>query len=247
MKLFILPETTSSLSPAELLARDEVLLDHCESTGHTGFLTFWTSTAYFVVLGYGKNLDQEVLQDECARLNVPILRRCSGGGTVLQGPGCLNYGLILPFDHAPELESITGANRFIMEKNRAAIAALTHSSVRVQGCTDLTLNDLKFSGNAQRRKRRSLLFHGSFLLNFDLSLISKTLRLPHQQPDYRQNRAHESFLTNLNIDSARIESALINVWNAKQSSSPETQRVIISRIKDLALSKYSRPDWTFRS
>ena len=246
MELFSLPETAVR-SPAELLARDEALLDHCESTDHPGFLTFWESTTYFVVLGYGKHAEQEVLQEECASLNVPILRRCSGGGTVLQGAGCFNYALVLPLDHAPELDSITGANRFIMEKHRRAMATLTDAPVRVQGCTDLTWNDLKFSGNAQRRKRRSLLFHGSFLLNFDLTLISKTLRLPNQQPDYRQNRPHESFLTNLNIDPAQIENALINAWGAEQTSSSETQRMITSRTQDLVISKYSRTDWIFRS
>ena len=127
------------------------------------------------------------------------------------------------------------------------MVTLTDAPVRVQGCTDLTWNDLKFSGNAQRRKRRSLLFHGSFLLNFDLTLISKTLRLPNQQPDYRQNRPHESFLTNLNIDPAQIENALINAWGAEQTSSSETQRMITSRTQDLVISKYSRTDWIFRS
>jgi lipoate---protein ligase len=234
-------------SPSELLARDEALLEYCETTSHPGFLTFWESTTYFVVLGYGKSAGQEVLQEECARLNVPVLRRCSGGGTVLQGPGCFNYALILPFDHAAELDSITSANRFIMEKNRAAIATLTDAPVRVAGCTDLALNDLKFAGNAQRRKRRSLLFHGSFLLDFDLTLISKTLRLPHQQPDYRQNRAHESFLTNLKIPSAKIENGLINAWNANTIASSETHQVIATKTGNLALSKYSHPDWTFRS
>jgi lipoate-protein ligase A len=36
----------------------------------------------------------------------------------------------------------------------------------------------KFSGNAQRRKRDFLIFHGTFLLNFDLQLIAKYLCRP---------------------------------------------------------------------
>ena len=77
-------------SPAENLACDEALLEECESAEHPGFLRFWESPVHFVVLGYGKALEKEVFREECARLEIPILRRCSGGGTVLQGPGCLN-------------------------------------------------------------------------------------------------------------------------------------------------------------
>jgi lipoate---protein ligase len=234
-------------SPAELLARDEVLLDHCEKTDHPGFLTFWESTTYFVVLGYSKDLQKEVFEEECANSGIPILRRCSGGGTVLQGPGCFNYGLVLPIDSAPEFESITGANKHVMEKIRAVIGPLTRGAVCVQGHTDLTLDGLKFSGNAQRRKRRCLLFHGSFLLNFDLALISKTLRLPLQQPEYRGNRPHHSFLTNLNVDASKIESVLSNAWNVTKNSPAETQREISTVIQELVSSKYSRDDWNFRS
>jgi lipoate---protein ligase len=245
MKLFCL-QKPANLSSPELLARDEALLDYCEAREHSGFLTFWESTAYFVVLGYSRNLDREVFREECARLDIPILRRSSGGGTVLQGPGCFNYTLILPVDGAPELETITGANRYIMEKIGAAIAPLTAGDIEVRGHTDLSLDGLKFSGNAQRRKRRSLLFHGSFLLNFDLRLISKTLRLPLQQPNYRQNRPHESFLTNLNVDAVRIETALIQAWNAKKNSPAEFENEIGAQTKKLASSKYSRDDWNFR-
>jgi lipoate-protein ligase A len=118
--------------------------------------------------------------------------------------------------------------------------------MEVRGHTDLTLDGLKFSGNAQRRKRRSLLFHGSFLLQFDLSLISHTLRLPAQQPEYRANRPHESFLTNLALARKSIESALIGAWSAHRMSSVETQDAITRTTAELLSSKYSRREWNLR-
>lgn len=233
--------------PVELLALEEALLEHSELKDHPGFLTFWESTTYFIVLGYSKQVSEEVFQDECTRIGVPILRRSSGGGTVLQGPGCLNYTLVLPIESAHELQTITGANRYIMQKTRDSIAALAPGKVEIQGHTDLTLDGLKFSGNAQRRKRRCLLFHGAFLHNFDLPLISKVLRLPRQQPDYRQNRSHESFLTLLKADSVKIKNVLIDTWNAKRKTTPETQHEVALKMNELAASKYSRDDWNFRS
>ena len=234
------------VSPPELLATEEAMLDYCEEREIGGFLSFWESGAYFVVLGYGKQLSAEVYKEQCLGLNIPILRRASGGGTVVQGPGCLNYSLVLPINSHPELESITTTNRYIMEKTRAALVPLVRGELKVEGHTDLTINGRKISGNAQRRKRRCLLFHGSFLLNFDLELISRTLRLPPQRPDYRKDRPHQDFITNLNIEPSEIEKALKNTWHVAGETSLELNAEISARAKSLVESKYSRDDWNRR-
>src|ERR1041385_179712 len=80
----------TSSSPAENLACDEALLDFCEERPGLEVLRFWESTERFVVLGYANALHREVNVAACEAAQIPIMRRCSGGGTVLQGPGCLN-------------------------------------------------------------------------------------------------------------------------------------------------------------
>jgi lipoate-protein ligase A len=230
---------------AELLGREEALLEYGEEEGGA-FLGLWEAREYFVVLGYGKQLAAEVYEEECARLKIPILRRASGGGTVLQGPGCLNYTLVLPIDAAEELGSISGTNVYIMQRIHAAIASVVNEEVRVQGYTDLTWNGLKFSGNAQRRKRRSLLFHGSFLLNFDLELVSRTLRLPGQQPEYRAQRLHSEFITNLNVERSQIEGALLQAWGVTQDAAEDVAEEVRTRAKDLVEKKYSQDEWNRR-
>jgi lipoate---protein ligase len=231
---------------AELLATEEALLEHSEENGGA-YLGFWEAREYFVVLGYGKQLAAEVYENECARLRIRILRRASGGGTVLQGPGCLNYTLVLPIDAAEEFGSITGTNVYIMQRTHAAIAALVDGEVRVQGYTDLTWNGLKFSGNAQRRKRRCLLFHGSFLLNFNLELISRTLRPPTQQPEYRNQRPHSEFITNLKVERSRVEGALREAWKVSETAPADVVADVRARAAELVESKYSRDEWNRRS
>src|SRR5688572_6131078 len=82
-------------TPAENLACDEALLDLCEAGFADEVLRFWESPTHFVVVGYGNKVDSEVEVAACRADGIPILRRCTGGGTVLQGPGCLNYSLVL--------------------------------------------------------------------------------------------------------------------------------------------------------
>jgi lipoate-protein ligase A len=114
--------------------------------------------------------------------------------------------------------------------------------VGVCGHTDLATGGLKFSGNAQRRRRKFLLFHGTFLLNFDLRLIAELLRMPSLQPDYRQGRNHAEFVTNLNVSAESVKPALQRCWKARGQFS-ETLR---SEIAGLVDQKYSKPEWNWK-
>jgi lipoate---protein ligase len=227
-------------TPAANLACDEALLDACEDQAGGEVLRFWEPRDYFIVVGYSNQVALEVNEAACRREKIGVYRRCSGGGTVLQGPGCLNYSLILKMDGNLSLQNITAANRHIMGRHRDALTVLLGRPVWVHGHTDLALDGLKFSGNAQRRKRHALIFHGTFLLHFDISLMEKFLPMPSRQPEYRQGRPHGLFLTNLPASADSVKSALRQAWSAgtKLEVFPDYQRLIAE--------KYSRDDWNFK-
>ncbi len=234
-------------TPAENLAADEALLDWCDETGGPEILRFWEPRELFVVVGYANKVATETHAAVCAENKIPILRRCSGGGTVLQGPGVLNYSLILKIAEGGPLAGITSANRFIMERNRAALESEFRISnfefrISVSGHTDLAVNGLKFSGNAQRRKKTHLLFHGAFLLHFDLALVGKFLTMPSLQPDYRQNRPHSDFITNLPISAAAVKQALRTAWGAVDP----VEALPHERIQSLARDKYATNEWNLK-
>src|ERR1035441_6534492 len=198
-------------TPEENLACDEALLDLCEAGGSDELLRFWAPPQYFVVVGYANQAATEVNLPVCRELGIPVLRRCTGGGTVLQGPGVLNYSLILRIDESGPCHSIPATNQYILERHRDALAGLVQASIEWRAQTDLALGGLRFAGNAQRRRRRFLLFHGSFLLRLDLGLLERTLPLPSRQPDYRVNRSHSDFLVNLKAPDHVIKAALSKV------------------------------------
>ena len=229
-------------SPAENLAADEALLDAAED-GHGGeVLRFWEPRQAFVVLGYANRLATEVNEPACRARGIPILRRPSGGGTVVQGPGCLNYAVVLWITPDGPLHNIAVANQYIMRRNRAAIESARGKlspAVAIRGHTDLAIGDRKFSGNAQRRRKHYLLFHGTFLLNFDLGLIGDVLPLPSKQPAYRENRGHDRFLMNLKIPAERVKAALRLVWQAEATLNDPPREAI----KALARGKYLAPEW----
>lgn len=227
-------------SPAENLACEEALLDYYEQAGGAGVLRFWEPSSCFVVLGYSNRVATELHLPACRQDNIPILRRCSGGGTVVQLPGCLNYALVLP---APS-ESVTETNRWIMQRQRDAIAhALQQAGlpgeVTIEGFTDLAWNGRKFSGNSQRRKRRYVLFHGSLLLGADIACIARYLTMPSRQPAYRQNRSHEHFLCNLPLPADVVKQRLADSWGAREP-------VVPPPLDPRRLAEHLSPQWVYR-
>jgi lipoate-protein ligase A len=232
-------------SPAENLALEEALLDAAEAGQGGEVLRFWESQTPFVVVGYANKVASEVNVAACTVRNIPVLRRCSGGGTVVQGPGCLNYAVILRITNDGPTRSISAANQYVMERIRDALQSAIgnrQSAISIQGHTDLVIGDLKFSGNAQRRRKNFLLFHGSILLNFDLPLISELLNMPSLQPDYRNGRNHGEFVTNLGMASDSVKRAIREAWQAGEMFGAIPGR----RVAALVAEKYASRDWIFK-
>jgi lipoate---protein ligase len=230
-------------TPAENLACDEALLDACECGGDE-VLRFWEPATTFVVLGYANHAAREVNLEAAKKASVPVLRRLSGGGTVVQAPGSLNYSLILWIDgaNAPSLRTIEGTNRFILERNARALETLTGSTAEIQGYTDLAIGGRKFSGNAQRRLKHCLIFHGTVLLNFDITSIENLLPMPSKLPCYRENRSHTDFLMNLKLGPEKVKNAFRTVWGATE----ELTRVPLEQIHGLASNRYRTDEWNFK-
>jgi lipoate-protein ligase A len=226
---------------AENLALDEALLLEAESGRSGEILRLWEWPTLAVVLGTAGQIAAEANQDNCARDGVPILRRSSGGGTVLLGPGCLVYSLVLSYDRAEELTQIGSSYRYILGKICRALAPLV-PDVAPAGISDLAIGGRKVSGNSQQRKRTHLLHHGTLLYQFDAAQVGRYLRLPARQPDYRHGRDHASFLANLPLDRETLEQSLRTGWAAEV----ECRTWPADRVKELVDQKYAKETWIRR-
>lgn len=226
-------------TPALNLACDETLLDLAEA-GHGGeVLRFWESEQPFVVLGYANKVQAEILPE--AR-QVPILRRTTGGGSVVQGPGSLNYALILRLDEHDLRGIVPRINRLVLDRHREALAPILGDSLEVQGISDLAIGDRKISGNAVRLRKRFLLCHGTFLLDFEVPLVERLLAMPPREPDYRRGRSHEAFLRNTGMARESIKAALRVAWGATELLTT----LPISRVAELARARYETDSWNLR-
>ena len=229
-------------TPEHNLACDEALLHGREESGDDEILRVWEASHPFAVVGHAGKVAAEVNLLACRNLGIAVLRRCSGGGAVVQGPGCLNYALVLRCDGNNSLLRVPETNRFVLGRLKQALAPIVGAGIAIQGSSDLALENKKFSGNSQYRKRRYFLFHGTFLLRFDIFLIEKLLPLPPKQPAYRRNRTHGNFLTNLNLPADKIKDALKQSWSATE----EFKDVPWEAIERLVRERYSRDEWNLK-
>jgi lipoate-protein ligase A len=223
----------------ENLALDEALLLAAEAGQGGEVLRVWEWLQPAVVLGSGCRLGEDVDEQRCEADGVPILRRSSGGGTVLLGPGCLLYTLVLRMDRDPALSSISSSYRLILGRVGEALAV---SGVSPAGISDLALAGRKFSGNAQQRKRHHLLHHGTLLYAFDLARVADYLRVPLRQPPYRAARPHSDFLCNLPLTAAELTSRLRSAWQAGSTLDAWPEGLVQNLVKE----KYGSPGWIGR-
>ena len=226
-------------SPAENLALDEALLEAAEAGQlEGGVLRLWESPTYFVILGRSSQPDVEVNLQACRREQIPIYRRPSGGGTVISGPGCISYAVVLDFQALPHLRAIDEAHRYVLGRISAALGKhlpnVTHA-----GTSDLVLTSAdglhkKFSGNALRIKRNHFLYHGTLLYDLALDKVEQLLDTPTRTPEYRDGRGHASFITNLPLAKDVIELTMIRAWEADEPLLDWP----VERTRELAREKY---------
>ncbi len=190
------PELEIEISPPRSVAGnldvDEAMTRSAGADGRVA-LRLWWGAGPTVVIGRSEKPELVADLEACRRLGVEVIRRPSGGGTVLQTTGILNYSLTAP---APPLLDIRrifalGAGLLVGTLARLGVEA------RPQGISDVAVGDRKISGNAMARRWGGLLLHGTLIYNLELDLVETCLRHPPREPDYRRHRSHREFLTTL--------------------------------------------------
>lgn len=225
---------------AENVALDEALLLEAEAGRLPPVLRVWEQAGPAVVIGSGSRLQEEVNVETCCAEDMPIVRRCSGGGAVVLGRGCLCYSLILPSTW-PGCGDVRTSVSCILATICDALEAL-NINVSVRGGSDLVHEGRKIGGSGQRRMLRSFLHHGTLLYGIDVALMERYLRIPKRQPDYRQGRGHRDFVANLACSAEVLKKTLRETWKAEAplESWPEAETQHLVQVK------YNQDAWTYR-
>jgi lipoate-protein ligase A len=229
-------------TPEANLALDEALLETADEADEPcEVLRIWESPQPLVVLGRASRVADEVNLSTCRSQGIPILRRCSGGASVVVGPGCLMYAMVLSNRLRPELQQISAAHCFALRMLGNGLRRVV-PQIQCQGTSDLTLGGKKFSGNSLRVRRTHVLYHGTVLYDFSLDLVSACLQTPPRQPEYRRGRSHHEFLVNLLVSRAALCQAITASWQTEGTLTEWPRQ----RTEELAEARDRQAAWNLR-
>jgi lipoate-protein ligase A len=233
-------------TPAENLALDHALLETpTTDSSSPEVLRVWEAERPLVVLGRSSRVEQEVDTAACRMAGVPIVRRVSGGATILAGPGCLMHAVVFDLQRRPGLRAIDAAHAFVLGRLVEAFRPAVPTA-RCAGASDLVFESagqlVKCSGNSIRLVRDRLLYHGTLLYDFDLALIPRLLREPPRQPDYRERRPHERFVANLPMNRAELIAALRKTFGAEEAFGAIPSALVESLIEN----QYGQEVWNLQ-
>lgn len=189
---------------------------------------------------------------EATASGVPVLRRHSGGGAVMIGPGAINYSFITYIKDMAGGETITGAMEAGLQPVLCALKTLGVGA-HLAGLSDVVVSGTelrKIAGNAQARKRTSVVVHGTLLADPDWALLERVLAFPSRAPDYRAGRGHRAFLTSLKelgvpcgLD-AFAQALAGTLGTLERLDAPQADES--AKASELLAEKYSRAEWNLR-
>ena len=165
----------------------------------------WEASRPVVVVGRNTPIADHVFLDACDRDGIRVVRRFTGGGSVVLGPGCLNYAIGVSLVSHPELADVAASFRALLGR---IVDAIGVTGLSIEGGSDLAVDGRKVSGNAQRRGRYALVHHGTLLYDFDATLAARYLKEPARQPGYRAARRHVAFIGNLPLGRETLRTRL---------------------------------------
>uniref|UniRef100_A0A6V7QQS3 BPL/LPL catalytic domain-containing protein n=1 Tax=Ananas comosus var. bracteatus TaxID=296719 RepID=A0A6V7QQS3_ANACO len=144
-----------------------------------------------IVMGVSGRPSELVNINSVLRDQIPVIRRFSGGGTVIVDNGTIFVTLLCNKDDIPGLQPYP---RPIMSWTGQFYGEV----LREFGDFHLRENDYafgswKFGGNAQSITKNRWVHHTSFLWDYDVSNMDY-LKLPMRAPEYRSARSHVEFL-----------------------------------------------------
>jgi lipoate-protein ligase A len=178
------------------LAIEEYLMDHVVDQGPILFL--WQSDCA-VVLGKNQNPWKECRLNLMENEQVPLARRISGGGTVYHDAGNLNYCVITSRESYREDQAYS-----------LVFHALETFDITAEktGKSNLSVNGLKFSGNAFAFRKGRAMHHGTLLLQTDLDRLNRYLGSMVDGIETHAIASVPARVTNLNLDKQALSDAL---------------------------------------
>jgi lipoate---protein ligase len=228
--------------PCFNLALEEVLLKHRKAD----YLILGINDPS-VIIGKHQAAHREVNTKFVNGNKIPVVRRISGGGTVFHDRGNLNFTFIRQSEEGKQID--------FRKYTRPVIDFLLSSGIeaKFEGKSDIKVDGLKISGNAEHVYRNRVLHHGTLLFSSSIDMLRNSIRADKSCYTTRAVDSNPSSVMNLNeklkgfIDVHDFRKEMMHYFSGSMTDlefseiSPLDEEEAIS----LAETRYRRWEWNF--
>lgn len=241
-------------SAYENMAIDEAILRHVVAGDVPCTLRFYRWQPSAVSIGYFQSIEQEVDLAACEAQGVDVIRRLTGGGAVYHDfDGEITYSLTMPDDY-PGLPAKVLDSYDVLCKGLVLGLRALGMPAEFKPINDIVVNGKKISGNAQTRRFRGILQHGTLLCEVDPHLMFTLLRVPNEKIRDKLIAGVEERVTSIqremgSVDRERVTQAMIDGF-------AEALGIVLvpMELKDSELElaaqlqeeRYESHDWTYK-
>jgi lipoate-protein ligase A len=200
-----------------------------------------------VIVGKHQNTMAEINGPFVIENHIPVIRRLSGGGTVFHDSGNLNFCFIQ--------QGTPGYLVDFKKFSKPILDLLQKLEVNawLRGKSDLVINNLKFSGNAEHVYKNKVLHHGTLLFSSQLNQLNEVLKTDWDKFTDKAVRSNRSEVTNIS-GHLKIKLSLDAFTQLLASEVKEKHPEIVNyelsvadveSIQQLVTNKYSTWEWNF--
>ena len=161
---------------------------------NTNQFLIWIPDKVYIVLGASNHPNEALNIDNVMKDNIPVLKRPSGGQTVILTPNNIIISAVF-FDkktsHPKEVFELI--NKLII----STIEKTGMQDLSLMGISDIAISGKKILGSAIYRSKDALLYHAVLNLGEPSTTFERYLKHPSKEPDYRLGRSHSEFVTSL--------------------------------------------------
>jgi lipoate-protein ligase A len=241
------------MTTAEGLAVDDTLPRSVSRNGSPPLLHLYTFVPS-VIVGKYQDIEAALKLDRCRARSIEYNRRSTGGGTVIMGPEIVALGFGINVDY-PGLKG--GVGGLFETMSRVLCGALDNLGIRArfQPKNDLEVQGRKIAGlSAAAETGKSLLFHTSLLVDFDIPLMMDIMNTPLMKLEDKGYNCFSQRMTTVRRETGRevsVEEVMDGIResfeavfdSAFEEDQPDPwERQTISR---LIRERYTRESWIF--
>jgi lipoate---protein ligase len=228
------------------MSLDEVLLDAVAAGRRPPLLRFWGWTQPTLVLGSNQAVANELDLAAVERRGFTVVRRLSGGGTMLAEPGrTITWSIAMPAEPVAGLsfvESFAHLDRWAVETLRSIGVDAAYRPIN-----DIVSPQGKIAGAAQARRRGALVHHVTMAYSMDPALLLELIRIGRPAVSERGVRSAPKEVSPLDTLLELSRREVVEALAAAAGAAPgRLEAAELEAAAALAAEKYARRDWIYR-